>query len=67
MTDLRKRFESDFDPASFVIDPPGCGCTDCIIGWSTPLDAVRVDVLLTATLDFQMNVVDRSSRERGRV
>lgn len=65
MTALRKRFESDFGPTSFVIDPAGCGCTDCLVGYSTPLDDVRVAVLLTAVLDLGMHIVDRTGRERG--
>lgn len=25
------------------IDPPTCGCTDCIIGWSIPVDDLTAD------------------------
>ena len=25
------------------IDPPGCGCTDCLVRWSVPLDMASVD------------------------
>lgn len=67
MTDLSKRFESDFEPNVFVIDPPGCGCTDCIMGYSTPMDQANVEAVLTAVLDFNMTIVDRTSRTRGQV
>jgi hypothetical protein len=67
MTKLNKRFESEFKPDVFVIDPAGCGCTDCIMGYSTPLNEVDVSDLLTAVLDFKMEIHDRSSRPRGQV
>jgi len=65
MTKLRVRFESEFPPDLFVIDPVGCGCIDCGMGYSTPLNEVDVEVLLTATLDFGMRVIDRTGRTRG--
>jgi hypothetical protein len=65
MTKLSNRFESEFESDAFVIDPPTCGCTDCLMGYSTPLDEVRIGDLLTAVLDFGMEIVDRSGRKRG--
>lgn len=65
MTTLRVRFESEFEPDMFVIDPAGCGCTDCLMGYSTPLNEVDVEVLLTALLDYGMRVIDRTGRTRG--
>jgi hypothetical protein len=26
------------------IDPKDCGCTDCLIGWSVPIDQARAEV-----------------------
>lgn len=65
MTNLRVRFESEFPPELFVIDPAGCGCLDCMNGYSTPLDRVDVADLLAGLLDFRMEIVDRSGRVRG--
>lgn len=67
MTKLNKRFESEFAPDAFVIDPVGCGCTDCLMGYSTPLDEVEIQDLLTGVLDFKMEILDRTGRRRGQV
>jgi hypothetical protein len=67
MTKLNKRFESEFNSDVFVIDPAGCGCMDCLNGYSTPLDEVDVGVLLTGVLDFKMEIHDRTGRARGQV
>lgn len=34
-----------------AIDPPGCGCTECIIGEYIPLDSPYIDKVLEAVLD----------------
>lgn len=39
------------------IDPVGCGCTDCIIGYSVP-----IDLALSADFDrFVLGLVDDAS------
>lgn len=42
------------------IDPEGCGCTDCIVGESVPLDNVSPVQLLSIVSGF-VTVVNRSS------
>lgn len=34
-----------------AIDPPGCGCTECMIGEYIPLDSPYIDEVLEAVLD----------------
>lgn len=58
MTDLSKRHTSNFPPNLFVIDPADCGCTDCIIGASTPANQLSKDQTLQAML-LSMTLVDR--------
>ena len=58
MTRLPPREESDFPANLFVVDPEGCGCTDCILGWSTPFDLLSVENLLEAVL-MGLRLVDR--------
>ena len=49
-------------PIAWVIDPAGCGCTDCIVGNSTPADQLSdqdsrdIDTALTV---FPQLVLDR--------
>lgn len=58
--------DRDFAVGTFVIDPAGCGCTDCIVGESTPLDQVRVEDLLAAFATGKVTVLDRGSRDGAR-
>ena len=43
MTRLDKFNNDEFRPHTFVVDPAGCGCTDCQLGYSTPEDEVDDD------------------------
>lgn len=59
MTALRQFNNDEFRPRTFVIDPAGCGCTDCLMGYSSPLDEVDVEALATAwALGFEL--IDRT-------
>lgn len=62
MTRLDKRFDqnNDFPHDIFVIDPPGCGCTDCLMGYSTPITQVNSRDLAAAVCYLKMEVVDRT-------
>lgn len=40
MTKLAQFNNDEFKPYMFVVDPAGCGCTDCILGYSTPEDGL---------------------------
>lgn len=37
------------------IDPKGCGCTDCLVGWSRPLDQASEFDLAMAAAGFIQN------------
>lgn len=57
--------DRDFVVGTFVIDPAGCGCTDCIVGESTPLDRVRGEDLLAAFATGKVTVLDRTGDRRN--
>jgi len=42
--------DTEFQDNAIAIDPTGCGCTDCIIGDSIPLDSPSSDALLDIVL-----------------
>ena len=50
------------DPIVFVIDPAGCGCTDCIVGDSIPEDQLtdvqRSDIDAVRAMN-PLSVLDR--------
>jgi hypothetical protein len=37
------------------IDPPDCGCTDCIIGYSKPINHCSCDELMLLHLELLQN------------
>lgn len=39
---------TDFDADALGIDPVGCGCTDCLVGYSVPFDSPRMNALADA-------------------
>ena len=43
------------------IDPPDCGCTDCLVGYSAPLDAPIDPVVAEALIDGRL--INASGRE----
>lgn len=42
--------ETDWVDNALGIDPPGCGCMDCIVGASVPFDSPRMHNLAQAAL-----------------
>jgi hypothetical protein len=51
--------EAGFPVSSFVVDPEGCGCTDCIIGASTPMDELTTEDIIFA-MWAGYNLIDRT-------
>jgi hypothetical protein len=51
----------NYEPPPLVIDPEGCGCTDCLTCESKPIDRVdRTDVADLLALD--QRVINRTGR-----
>ena len=46
-----------------AIDPPGCGCTECIIGEYIPLDSPYIDEVLEAVLNGE--ITPRNNQNDG--
>lgn len=62
MTQIRKFNNDEFRPRTFVIDPKGCGCTDCGMGYSTPANELTVKQILAAyILGFEL--IDRRNAD----
>jgi hypothetical protein len=59
MTKLRQFNNHEFRPGTFVVDPAGCGCTDCMMGYSTPADELTLDQIAQAILHGLDNLIDR--------
>lgn len=46
-----------------AIDPPGCGCTECIVGEYVPLDSPYIDEVLEAVLNGE--IMPRNNQNNG--
>lgn len=63
MTRIHQFNNDEFLKGTFVVDPAGCGCTDCIMGYSTPEDELDQATVLTAqVLGFEF--IDRRGSVR---
>lgn len=58
MTSLHQFNNTEFHANTFVIDPKGCGCTDCQLGYSTPANELNVEQVLAAYI-LGFKLVDR--------
>ena len=53
------RLDTDFDGDALGLDPGGCGCTDCLVGNSIPIDSPRMKDLAQAAANGR-KIVNRS-------
>lgn len=58
MTKIHQFNNEEFQPGIFVVDPAGCGCTDCILGYATPADELQDDQL-AAAIGVGLKLIDR--------
>lgn len=64
MTRLKQFNNDEFKKGTFVVDPPGCGCTDCLMGYSTPDDELNQDAVMAAMI-LGFEVIDRRHDDRA--
>lgn len=62
MTKIRQFNNDEFLPNTFVVDPAGCGCTDCLMGYSTPADQLDARQVNTA-LGLGFKLIDRRNAQ----
>lgn len=64
MTAIRQFNNDEFRKGTFVVDPAGCGCTDCQLGYSTPEDELNSEQIVAAFL-YDFEFVDRRGPFKG--